>query len=181
MQLLDVGMAKVSAAVVRINKITYPPSQTVLSLLEQRLWKVDHGGHLPTHLKGLDEALCGGLPFGVLTKLVGLNGHVVYIDLESKFSSRRMIEIGVKSFLEIFNMKGMAQEFLRNAVWEKNFKLKSLAELSRIPIVVTNQVRSQSREKAHQFSFQDFLCHEIRNSFCSIILHESFLKKAYKP
>ena len=32
---------------------------------------MDHGGHLPTHLKELDEALCGGLPFGVLTKLVG--------------------------------------------------------------------------------------------------------------
>ncbi|KAL5581162.1 hypothetical protein UlMin_013604 [Ulmus minor] len=231
MQLLDVGMAEVSAAVARISEITCPPYQTVLSLLEQRVQKEDHGGHLPTRLKGLDEALCGGLPFGVLTELVGpagigktqfcmklslltslpaayggLNGRVVYIDLESKFSSRRMIEIGVKSFPEIFNMKGMAQEMagrilvlrptsvpefteslqqikvslLQQQVkllvidsmaatvsgnynngasrqpllgWHISF-LKSLAELSRIPIVVTNQVRSQSREEAHQFSFQ---------------------------
>ncbi len=36
--------------------------------------KEDHGGHLPTRLKGLDEALCGGLPFGVLTELVGPAG-----------------------------------------------------------------------------------------------------------
>lgn len=31
-------------------------------------------GHLPTHLKGLDAALCGGLPFGALTELVGPAG-----------------------------------------------------------------------------------------------------------
>lgn len=33
-----------------------------------------HAGHLPTGLKGLDEALCGGIPFGVLTELVGPSG-----------------------------------------------------------------------------------------------------------
>lgn len=32
------------------------------------------GGHLPTQLKGLDAALCGGIPFGVLTELVGPAG-----------------------------------------------------------------------------------------------------------
>ena len=31
-------------------------------------------GHLPTMLKGLDEALCGGVPFGGLTELVGPAG-----------------------------------------------------------------------------------------------------------
>lgn len=36
--------------------------------------KEDHAGHLPTGLKGLDEALCGGIPFGVLTELVGPAG-----------------------------------------------------------------------------------------------------------
>ncbi|KAL5549159.1 hypothetical protein UlMin_004390 [Ulmus minor] len=197
MQLLDVGMEEVSATVARISEITCPPYQTVLSLLEQLVRKEDHGGHLPTHLKGLDEALCGGLPFNVLTELVGLfciklslltswpatygglNGRVVYIDLESKFSSRRMIEIGMKCFPKIFNMKRMAQEMARRILvlrptsvpefTERNYNhgasrqpllgwhisfLKSLAELSRIPIVVTNQVRSQSHEEARQFSFQ---------------------------
>lgn len=31
-------------------------------------------GHLPTSLKGLDNALCGGIPFGVVTELVGPAG-----------------------------------------------------------------------------------------------------------
>ncbi|KAF4392416.1 hypothetical protein G4B88_005375 [Cannabis sativa] len=135
MQLLDVGMAEVSSALSRISEIACPPYQTALNLMEQRVHKEDHGGHLPTGLKGLDEALCGGIPFGVLTELVGppgigktqlcmklsllaslptayggLNGHVIYIDVESKFSSKRMIEIGVQSFPDIFNMKGVVQE-----------------------------------------------------------------------
>lgn len=42
--------------------------------MEQRIQKEGHGGHLPTGLKGLDEALCGGIPFGVLTELVGPAG-----------------------------------------------------------------------------------------------------------
>ncbi|GLT53577.1 hypothetical protein SLA2020_268400 [Shorea laevis] len=127
-------------------------------------------------------------------------------DVESKFSSRRMIEIGMKSFPEIFLMKGMAQEMggrilvlhptslsefteslqqikvslLQHQVkllvidsmaalvsgeydqgaprqhalgWHVSF-IKSLAEFSRIPVVVTNQVRSQSRDEACQYSFQ---------------------------
>ncbi|XP_038693060.1 DNA repair protein RAD51 homolog 2 isoform X2 [Tripterygium wilfordii] len=187
-------------------------------------------GHLPTCLRGLDEALCGGVPFGVLTELVGpagigktqfclkisllaslpasfggLDGHVIYVDVESKFSSRRLIEIGAKSFPELFQTKGLAQEMagrilvlqpsslvafteslqqikvslLENKVkllvidsmaallsgdhnqgaprqlplgWHISF-LKSLAEFSRIPVVVTNQVRSQSTELC-QFPFQ---------------------------
>lgn len=31
-------------------------------------------GHLPTQLKGLDAALFGGIPFGVVTELVGPAG-----------------------------------------------------------------------------------------------------------
>ena len=42
--------------------------------MEQRIQKKNHGGHLPTRLKGLDKALCGGIPFGVLTELVGPAG-----------------------------------------------------------------------------------------------------------
>ncbi|XP_060966960.1 DNA repair protein RAD51 homolog 2 isoform X1 [Cannabis sativa] len=230
-KLLDVGMAEVSSALSRISEIACPPYQTALNLMEQRVHKEDHGGHLPTGLKGLDEALCGGIPFGVLTELVGppgigktqlcmklsllaslpttyggLNGHVIYIDVESKFSSKRMIEIGVQSFPDIFNMKGVVQEmagrilvlrpttlskfteslqqiklsllqrpvklividsiaaimsgdFAQGASrqnllgWHVSF-IKSLAESSRIPIVVTNQVRSQTREEGSQYSFQ---------------------------
>ncbi|CAN6556852.1 unnamed protein product [Malus baccata var. baccata] len=231
MEVLDVNLAEVTSAIGRISEITCPPYQTVLSLMEQQVQKEHNGGHLSTRLKGLDDALCGGIPFGVLTELVGpagigktqfclklallaslpeayggLDGRVIYIDVESKFSSRRMIEIGSKSFPEIFHKKGMAQEMagrilvmrptslsefteslqqlkislLQNQVklliidsmaalvageqgqgaprqhllgWHISF-IKSLAEFSRIPIVVTNQVRSQIRDEACQYSFQ---------------------------
>ncbi|XP_035540884.1 DNA repair protein RAD51 homolog 2 isoform X2 [Juglans regia] len=273
MELLDVGWAEVTSAVAHISAIVCPPYQSALSLMEQRVKNEHLAGHLPTGLKGLDEALCGGIPFGVLTELVGpagigktqfclklsllaslpssyggLDGHVIYIDVESKFSSRRLIEIGAKSFPEIFLMKGMAKKMSgRILVWRPaslsefterlqqikvslhqnevkllvidsmaalvsgfsrfgsifkeikstislalpivfpkslplpsiaNFTdwahsreceqgiprqhplgwhvsfIKSLAEFSRIPIVVTNQVRSQSSDEACQFSFQ---------------------------
>jgi RAD51-like protein 1 len=32
--------------------------------MEQRVQNEHLAGHLPTRLKGLDEALCGGIPFG---------------------------------------------------------------------------------------------------------------------
>ncbi|KAH7560960.1 hypothetical protein JRO89_XS10G0147600 [Xanthoceras sorbifolium] len=251
MELLDVGLSDVKSALAHISQIVSPPYQTGLLLMEQCIQNEQLGGHLPTRLKGLDAALCGGLPFGVLTELVGpagigktqfclklsllaslpahyggLDGRVIYIDVESKFSSRRMIEIGAKSFPEIFHMKGMAQEMagrilvlrptslsefterfdpqedsiffrrlqlgtiislqqikvslLQNQVkllvidsmaalvsgeheqgaprqhplgWHISF-IKSLAEFSRIPVVVTNQVRSQSRDESCPYSFQ---------------------------
>ncbi|KAL7264650.1 hypothetical protein ACSBR1_002585 [Camellia fascicularis] len=231
MELLDVGFAEVTTAVAQVSEIASPPYQTALSLLEQCIQNEYLSGHLPTRLKGLDEVLCGGIPFGVLTELVGpagigktqfcmklsllaslptkfggLEGRVIYVDVESKFSSRRMIEIGVSSFPDIFHMEGMAQEMagrilvlqpsslaefteslqqikvslLQHQVkllvidsltavvsgefeqgpprqhslgWHISF-IKSLAEFSRIPVVVTNQVRSQSSDEISQYAFQ---------------------------
>ncbi|XP_039015248.1 DNA repair protein RAD51 homolog 2 isoform X4 [Hibiscus syriacus] len=199
--------------------------------MEQRFQNEHLRGHFPTGLKGLDAALCGGIPFGVLTELVGpagigktqlclklsllaslptnyggLDGRVIYIDVESKFSSRRLLEIGLRSLPEIFQMKEMAQEMagrilvlrptslseftqsleqikgsiLQNQVkmlvidsmaalvsgeheqgirrqqtlsWHISF-IKSLAEFSRIPVVVTNQVRSHNNDDASRYSFQ---------------------------
>ncbi|XP_065869001.1 DNA repair protein RAD51 homolog 2 isoform X1 [Euphorbia lathyris] len=230
MELLDMGLADVVSAVSHISAIVSPPYQTALYLMEQRLQKEQFGGHLPTRLRGLDNALFGGIPFGVLTEIVGppgigktqfclkmsllaslpasyggLDSHVIYIDVESKFSSRRIIEIGASSFPEIFHMKGLAQEMagrilvlqpaslsefteslqqikvlllqqqvkllvidsmaalvsgeqdqqdtkLHSLGWHISF-IKSLAEFSRIPVVVTNQVRSQCHEP-RQYSFQ---------------------------
>nr|XP_009797927.1 PREDICTED: DNA repair protein RAD51 homolog 2 isoform X5 [Nicotiana sylvestris]XP_016468985.1 PREDICTED: DNA repair protein RAD51 homolog 2-like isoform X5 [Nicotiana tabacum] len=231
MELLDVDLAVVASAVAHISEITCPPYQTALSLLEQRVQNERMAGHLPTCLKGLDNALCGGIPFGVVTELVGpagigktqfclklsllaslpssyggLDGSVIYIDTESKFSSRRMIEIGYNSFPEAFHAEGMAQEMagrilvlrptslseftdslqkIRVSLFQHGVKLliidsmaallagegvqgpqrqhslgwhisfiKSVAEFSRIPIVVTNQVRSQSRDEISHYSFQ---------------------------
>ncbi|XP_048233490.1 DNA repair protein RAD51 homolog 2 isoform X2 [Ricinus communis] len=231
MELLDVELSQVKSAVAHISAIVSPPYQTALFLMEQRLQNEQFAGHLPTHLKGLDDALCGGLPFGVLTEVVGppgigktqfclkisllaslpascggLDGRVIYLDVESKFSSRRIIEIGTTSFPEIFHMKGMAQEMagrilvlrpsslsefteslqqIKFLVLQQQVKLliidsmaavvsgendqgaprqhslgwhisfiKSLAEFSRIPVLVTNQVRSQSYNEVCQYSFQ---------------------------
>lgn len=191
------------------------------------------GGRLATTLRGLDEALGGGIPVGKLTEVVGpsgigktqfclklallatlpecyggLNGRVVYIDTESKFSSRRMIEIGQKSIPQIFRQEGLAQKMtgrilvmrptslsdftksleqmkvtlLQNDVkllivdsmaalmstenergasdrtqhplrWALSF-LKSIAEFSRIPVIVTNQVRSQSKDDGYHYLFE---------------------------
>ncbi|CAN1198718.1 DNA repair protein RAD51 homolog 2 [Linum perenne] len=209
MELLDVGLAEVISAVERISEVVSPPCQTALSLMEQRSNDEHRAGHLPTGLKGLDDALCGGIPFGVLTELVGpagigktqfclkisllaslpipyggLDAHVIYIDVESKFSSRRMLQIGATCFPEIFKMKTMAKE-IKVSVLQRQVKLlvidsmaalvsgeseqrgprkhalgwhisflKSLAEFSRIPVVVTNQVRSQSRDAVCQHKFE---------------------------
>ncbi|KVI03562.1 DNA repair protein RAD51 homolog 2 [Cynara cardunculus var. scolymus] len=231
MELLDVDLAEVMCAVALISEIASPPYQTVQSLLEQRMQNEYLTGHLPTHLKGLDAALSGGIPFGALTELVGpagigksqfclkisllatlpscyggLDGHVIYIDVESKFSSRRLIEIGLNSFPEIFCLEGMAKEMagritvlrpgsltefteslqkIKFSILQQQVKLlvidsmaalvsgeyeqgpprqhplgwhislvKSLAEFSRIPVVMTNQVRSRSTSEISQYSFQ---------------------------
>nr|CAD1828777.1 unnamed protein product [Ananas comosus var. bracteatus] len=231
MALLDVPLAHARSAVARISEIACPPYQTALSLMEDR---AGSGGHLPTMLRGLDDALCGGIPFGALTELVGppgigktqfclklsllatlpvcyggLNGRVIYIDTESKFSSRRMIEIGENSFPQIFRSEGLAPKMagriivmrptslsdftdslqqMKLSLLQHEVKLlivdsmaalvsgenersvggpgrhplrsslsflKSLAEFSRIPVVVTNQVRSQSKDEAYYHTFQE--------------------------
>ncbi|XP_057953835.1 DNA repair protein RAD51 homolog 2 isoform X2 [Malania oleifera] len=211
MELLDVGLAEVTTAVARISEIACPPYQTALFLMQQRVQNAYLAGHLPTCLNGLDKALCGGIPFGVLTELVGpagigktqfclklsllaslparyggLDGRIIYIDVESKFCSRRIIEIGAKSFPEIFHMEGLAQEMagrilvlqpaslsefteslqqIKVSIIQKQVKLlvidsmaalvsESLAEFSQIPVVVTNQVRSQISNESCQYSFQ---------------------------
>uniref|UniRef100_A0A0R0G4W3 RecA family profile 1 domain-containing protein n=1 Tax=Glycine max TaxID=3847 RepID=A0A0R0G4W3_SOYBN len=226
MELLDVGKEEVTSAMAHVSEVVCPPCQTALLLLEQRVLNESLAGHLSTRLKGLDEALCGGIPFGVLTELVGpagigktqfclklsllaslptncggLDGRVIYIDVESKFRSKRLIEIGINSFPEIFLKKGMAQEMagrililhptslsefaervslLQQQVklliidsmaalvlgehdseasrqqalgWHVSF-IKSLAEFSRIPVVLTNQVRSQIGDESRMYSFQ---------------------------
>ncbi|KAI8014981.1 hypothetical protein LOK49_LG05G01100 [Camellia lanceoleosa] len=261
-ELLDVGFAEVTTAVAQVSEIASPPYQTALSLLEQCIQNENLSGHLPTRLKGLDEVLCGGIRFGVLTELVGpagigktqfcmklsllaslptkfggLEGRVIYVDVESKFSSRRMIEIGVSSFPDIFHMEGMAQEMagrilvlqppslaefteslqqikvslLQHQVkllvidsmtavvsgefeqgpprqhslgWHISF-IKSHAEFSRIPIVVTNQVRSQSIDEIPQYAFQALGIHWSHAVTIRLVLEaksgERFMKVAKSP
>ncbi|XP_029128614.1 DNA repair protein RAD51 homolog 2 isoform X2 [Cajanus cajan] len=153
MELLDVGKEEVTSAMAHVSEVVCPPCQTALLLLEQRVRNECMAGHLPTRLKGLDEALCGGIPFGVLTELVGpagigktqfclklsllasmpancggLDGRVIYIDVESKFRSKRLIEIGINSFPEIFLKKGMAQEMAGRILILRPTSLSEFAE-----------------------------------------------------
>ncbi|KAK3137639.1 hypothetical protein QOZ80_5BG0455020 [Eleusine coracana subsp. coracana] len=232
MAVLDAGLPTARAAIAHVSEVACPPCQTALTLLEERV-RLGGGGRLATTLAGLDEALGGGIPLGKLTEVVGpsgigktqfclklallaalpecyggLNGRVVYIDTESKFSSRRMIEIGQTSFPQIFRQEGLAQKMagrilvmrptsladftksleqmkvtlLQHDVklllvdsmaaltslenekaaagfrqhplrWALSF-LKSIAEFSKIPVVVTNQVRSQNNDDGYHFSFE---------------------------
>ncbi|KAI4343044.1 hypothetical protein MLD38_027592 [Melastoma candidum] len=229
MELSGLGLDQIRSAVLRISEELSPPCQTGLSLWEKRLQQEQW--HLPTRLKGLDFALCGGIPFGVITEVVGpagigktqfclklallaalplshggLDGQVIYVDVEFKFNTKRLIEIGTKSFPDIFNGKEMEQEITRRILilrpsclsefteslerintlmlqhrvkllvidsmtalvsgeneqgtarksplsWHISF-LKSAAEASRVPILVTNQVRSQSPNEVVQYNFE---------------------------
>ncbi|KAL8150871.1 hypothetical protein V2J09_020679 [Rumex salicifolius] len=247
MELLDVGFVEVQNAIAWISEMACPAYETALSLLERKNLHEHLAGHLPTRLNGLDNALCGGIPFGVVTELVGpsgigktqfclklallaslpakyggLDGLIIYIDLESKFTSRRLIEMGSRSFPELFSQERMAAEVkssnFKSAVfckvleiagrimvlrpasvseftqslqqikaslvkhqvklliidsmacliseeheqgapgrhflaWHISF-IKSLAEFSHIPVVVTNQVRSHKYDEVSQYSFQ---------------------------
>ncbi|CAA2964845.1 DNA repair RAD51 homolog 2 isoform X3, partial [Olea europaea subsp. europaea] len=74
MEFLDVGLVEVTLALAHISEISSPPYLTALSLLEQCIQNEYLAGYFPTRLKGLDVALCGGIPFGVVTELVGPAG-----------------------------------------------------------------------------------------------------------
>ncbi|GAY38249.1 hypothetical protein CUMW_035260 [Citrus unshiu] len=168
MKLLDVELSEVRSALALVSEIVCPPFQTALLLMEQRAATEHLGGHLPTRLKGLDAALCGGVPFGVVTELVGppgtgktqfclklsllaalpahyggLDGGVIYIDVESTFTSRRMIEMGASSFPEIFHSKGMAQEMAGRILVLQPTSLSEFTEsLEKIKVsLLQNQVK----------------------------------------
>ncbi|XP_059074321.1 DNA repair protein RAD51 homolog 2 isoform X2 [Cryptomeria japonica] len=232
MELLDVSLDAVSAAVTQISEIACPPCRTVLSVTKDHIMNEPSHGHFQTHLIGLDNALCGGIPFGAVTEVVapagsgktqfclmlsvlaalpeshgGLNGNVVYIDTEHKFNSGRMIEIAKSRFPDIFHKEGMLRDLaarvlvlqissltelaeslrqLEASVTQHCIKLviidsmaalvsseqgqeqtsskhdtigsqasflKALAEVSRIPVVVTNQVRLQNTQDDKSLTF----------------------------
>ncbi|GKV01113.1 hypothetical protein SLEP1_g13696 [Rubroshorea leprosula] len=186
MELLDVGLAEVRSALAHISEKVCPPFQTALSLMEQRVQNEKFSGHLPTGLEGLDTALCRGIPFGFLTELVGppgigktqfclklsllaslptsyggLNGRMIYIDVESKFSSSGILVLWPTSLSEFTqSLQQIKVSLLQNQVKMlvidsmAALVTESLAEFSRIPVIVMNQVRSQSHDQACQYSFQ---------------------------
>lgn len=232
MELLDVSLDAVSAAVVHISQHASPPCRTAFSLMRERIVNGQLHGHLQTRLIGLDEALCGGIPFGAVTEVVGpagigktqlcimlsvlaampesyggLDGNVVYIDTEHKFNSGRMIEIAKSSFPDVFCNERMVKELaarvlvlqltslaelteslqqmessisqlrvklliidsmaalvsseqgqdqttlIHDTIGRQASLLKSVAEFSRIPVVVTNQVRLQSMQDDKRLSY----------------------------
>ncbi|XP_024530341.1 DNA repair protein RAD51 homolog 2-like isoform X2 [Selaginella moellendorffii] len=135
MELLDMPMDSFEAALARINKSVCPPFKTVLSIVQMRSKNEVAMGHLSTTLKLLDDALCGGIPSGVITELVGppgigktqlcltlsiqtviptsfggLGGSVVYIDTERKFSTTRVMQIGSHKYPGIFCNEASVRE-----------------------------------------------------------------------
>ncbi|KVI03569.1 DNA recombination and repair protein Rad51, C-terminal, partial [Cynara cardunculus var. scolymus] len=109
-------------------------------------------GHLPMHIKGLDAALSGGIPFHALTELFclkisllttlpscygGLDGRVIHIDVESKFSSRRLIiEIGLNSFPKIFCLEGRQEMAGRITVLRPGSLTEYTESLRKIKVLI---------------------------------------------
>ncbi|OAE35671.1 hypothetical protein AXG93_1154s1250 [Marchantia polymorpha subsp. ruderalis] len=137
MELLDMPLPVLSSVLARIYDCVCPPYRSVLSLWIERNAKEVAGGHLPTGLRELDHVMCGGVPFGLITEVVGaagvgksqmclmlsvltamprslggLDGSVIYIDTEHKFSPGRMMEIAQHKFPDIFRDAEMLQQFL---------------------------------------------------------------------
>ncbi|KAJ7285486.1 hypothetical protein O6H91_Y330500 [Diphasiastrum complanatum] len=135
MELLDVPLDVVLLAISCISKKSCPPCHTILSVLKERMKNEPQLGHLPTLLGPLDQALCGGIPFGVITELVGpagigktqfclmltvlavmpdpfggLNGSVIYFDTEQRFTSQRMVEIAQHKFPNILFTEAMIKQ-----------------------------------------------------------------------
>uniref|UniRef100_A0A0E0PGU9 RecA family profile 1 domain-containing protein n=1 Tax=Oryza rufipogon TaxID=4529 RepID=A0A0E0PGU9_ORYRU len=97
-----------------------------LALLEA--FRARGDGRLATTLRGLDEALHGGIPAGKLTEVVGPSG------IGKTQMAGRILVLRPTSLSE--------------------FTKRSIAEFSQIPVVVTNQVRSQSNDDGYRYSFE---------------------------
>ncbi|KAJ1261372.1 hypothetical protein BS78_09G024700 [Paspalum vaginatum] len=175
MAVLDAGLPTARAAVAHVSEAACPPCQTALALLEERV-RLGGGGRLATTLCGLDEALGGGIPMGKLTEVVGpsgigktqMAGRILVTRPTSLADFTKSLEqmkvtllqhdvkllivdsMAALTSLENERATGFRQHPLR---WALSF-LKSIAEFSRIPVVVTNQVRSQSNVDGYHFSFE---------------------------
>ncbi|XP_020587501.1 DNA repair protein RAD51 homolog 2-like [Phalaenopsis equestris] len=98
MTLLGVDIKDVRDAVARICE--------ALSLLEEQLMVDTSRGHLNTLLTGLDAALGGGIPFGVLTELVGPSG--IGKTQTNIPQSTLLVCTGTPLSSEIFDFSGLA-------------------------------------------------------------------------
>ncbi|KAG6605511.1 DNA repair protein RAD51-like 2, partial [Cucurbita argyrosperma subsp. sororia] len=102
MELLDVGLLEVASAVAHIIEIASPPYQTT----SKRAFNWPSFYMFKSFRFCLKLSLLAALP----PSYGSLDGRVIYIDVESKFSSRRMIEIDMRSFPDVLEMKDIAQE-----------------------------------------------------------------------
>ncbi|CAM6090141.1 unnamed protein product [Calypogeia fissa] len=140
MELLDVPLSELTPALDRVQECACPSHSSVLSLWEERQNKEKGGSYLATKFQELDEALDGGIPFGLITELVGapgvgktqlclmlsvmaaiptedgLNRSVIYIDTEHTFSSRRMMEIAQTQFPELSGKTGVMQQLAEHVL-----------------------------------------------------------------
>lgn len=134
-ELLDVPFGEVQSALAIISAKVCPPCHSVFNILSERAKKEAAFGHLPTGLGALDESLWGGIPFGVMTEIVGpagigktqfcitlsvlaampvelggLDGRVIYIDTEKKFRPERLLQIAKSRFPDHFTSDQVLQQ-----------------------------------------------------------------------
>ncbi|RLN01074.1 uncharacterized protein C2845_PM06G08510 [Panicum miliaceum] len=144
MAVLDGGLPTARAAVSHVSEAACPPCQTA-----------GGGGRLATTLCGLDEALGGGIPMGKLTEVVGPSG-IGKTQMAGRILVMRPASLAdfTKS-LEQMKVT-LLQHDVKLLIVDSMAALMSLsiAEFSRIPVVVTNQVRSQSNDDGYHFSFE---------------------------
>ncbi|KAM0884482.1 hypothetical protein ACQ4PT_030956 [Festuca glaucescens] len=154
MTLLDAGILTARAAVSHVSEFACPPCQTALTLLEERV-RLGGGGRLATTLCGLDEALGGGIPLGKLTEVVGPSGIG-----KTQMAGRILVmrPTSLSDFTK--SLEQMKVTLLQNDVKllivdsVAALTSSSISEFARIPVVVTNQVRSQSNDDGYHYSFE---------------------------
>uniref|UniRef100_A0A0D3G2N9 RecA family profile 1 domain-containing protein n=1 Tax=Oryza barthii TaxID=65489 RepID=A0A0D3G2N9_9ORYZ len=150
MGVLDAGIHTARAAVAHVSRDRLP---SALALLE--VFRARGDGRLATTLRGLDEALHGGIPAGKLTEVVGPSG------IGKTQMAGRILVLRPTSLSEF--TKSLEQ--MKVTLLQHDVKLlvvdsmaalmsSSIAEFSQIPVVVTNQVRSQSNDDGYRYSFE---------------------------
>ncbi|XVF20179.1 hypothetical protein REPUB_Repub11eG0175700 [Reevesia pubescens] len=152
MELLDVGLNDVRSALSQISEIVAPPYQTVIKILYKLLEIGLRSFPEIFRMKEMAQEMAGRILVLRPTSLSEFTQSLQQIKVSLLQNQVKMLVIDSMAAL----VSGEPEQGARRQQtlsWHISF-IKSLAELSRIPVVVTNQVRSQNHNEASQYSFQ---------------------------
>eukprot|EP00257_Ricinus_communis_P021920 XP_015581503.1 DNA repair protein RAD51 homolog 2 [Ricinus communis] len=137
MELLDVELSQVKSAVAQISAIVSPPYQTQIKflVLQQQV-----------KLLVIDDSMAAHT--NIFFFLISLQ-QIKFLVLQQQV--KLLIIDSMAAVVSGENDQGAPRQ--HSLGWHISF-IKSLAEFSRIPVLVTNQVRSQSYNEVCQYSFQ---------------------------